>query len=125
MRVLLFLSVLLLPLASFSQNEIKLNDGEKIILDKRGSYLAKVFSQPGKVYVTNERFYFITTKLATKKFEHSIPISNIKSVSKTKYNLKLGVGSANAITLTLKNGQEMIFVVPKRKKWIAAINKLI
>ena len=125
MRVLLFFSVLLLPLASFSQNEIKLNDGEKIILDKRGSYLANVFSQPGKVYVTNKRFYFITTKLATKKFEHSIPISNIKSVSKRKYNLKLGVGSANAITLTLKNGQEMIFVVPKRKKWIAAINKLI
>jgi len=125
MRALLFLSILILPLTTFSQNEIKLNDGEKIILEKRGNYLAKVFSQPGKAYVTNERFYFITTKLATKKFEHSIPVSNIKSVSKTKYNLKLGIASANAITLTLKNGEEMIFVVPKRKKWIAVINKLI
>ena len=82
MRILLFLSVLVLPLTTFSQNEIKLNDGEKIILKKRGNYLAKVFSQPGKAYVTNERFYFITTKLATKEFEHSMPISNIKSVSK-------------------------------------------
>ena len=43
MRALLFLSILIIPLTTFSQNKIKLIDGEKIILEKRGNYLSKVF----------------------------------------------------------------------------------
>ena len=106
----------------FAQNQIELLDGENIVMECRGSYVGDFFAQPGRVYLTDQRMYFITTKLATKRYEHSILLGDIESVVKTSLNVKLGaIGSASAITVKLKSGPKLIFQVKKRKVWIPAI----
>jgi len=107
-------------------NNIELRQDEEILLSARANYQAKLFAQPGRLFLTNQRMYFRTSKLATKKFEFSLLFSDMNEVRKTGYNFKLGLGaSLNSFTIILKDDTKKIFVTGKRKEWISEINKSI
>ena len=91
----------------------------------RANYLGKLFAQPGRLFLTDKRIYFKTSKLATKKQDFSVEFSNVSGVKKVGYNLKLGTASINAFKLNLKDDTKKIFVTRKKKRWISEINKLL
>ena len=98
----------------------------KIIKKGRANYQANVFQQPGRAYVTNQRFYFVTSKLATKRHVLSFELQEIKSIEKGGASFKGGLAAAiNSIKIFLNNGDKHIFQVGKRKKWIKEVNDLI
>ena len=105
---------------------IELMDNEKLLLAARANYQAKLFAQPGRLFLTNQRVYFRTSKWATKKFEFSLQFSDIAEVKKTGYNLKLGLGaSLNSFKIILKDDTKRIFVTGRKKSWISGVTKLI
>jgi len=105
---------------------IELMDNEKLLLAARANYQAKLFAQPGRLFLTNQRVYFRTSKLATKKFEFSLQFSDIAEVKKTGYNFKLGLGaSLNSFKIILNDDTKRIFVTGRKKSWISGVTKLI
>jgi hypothetical protein len=104
---------------------IELMDNEKLLLAAKANYQAKLFAQPGRLFLTNQRVYFRTSKLATKKFEFSLQFNDMAEVKKAGYNFKLGTASINAFKIILKDDTKKIFVTGKKKSWISGINKFI
>ena len=122
----LLLILLCVPLIGLAQNKIELRENEQILKKGRANYQAKLIDQPGRAYVTNQRFYFITSKLATKRHDLSFNIQEIKSIDKGGASFRGGLSAAiNSIKIVLNNGEEYIFRVWKRKKWIKEVNAVI
>jgi len=129
--VVLFASIMLFSCANQKAitqkhaDHIELMENEELLMAARAQYLGKFFTQPGRLFLTNKRIYFRTSKLATKKQDFSIEFSDISEVKKVGYNLKLGTASINAFKLNFKNDTKKIFVTGKKKRWISEINKLV
>jgi hypothetical protein len=105
---------------------IELMDNEEILLAARASYAAKIFAQPGRLFLTNQRVYFRTSKLASKKFEFSFQFNDISEVKKSGFNFTLGaVASVKAFKIILKDDTKKVFSINKKKSWITGINKFI
>ena len=100
-------------------------DNEKLLLAARANYQSKIFAQPGRLFLTNKRVYFKTSKLATKKLEFSLQFNDMAEVKKLGYNFKLGAASVNAFKIILKDDTKKIFVTSKKKSWISGINKFL
>ena len=125
MKNILFL-FLCLPFFSFAQNKIELRKDEKIIKEGKASFQAKLFNQPGRAYITNQRFYFVPSKLTNKRKVLSFEINEIKSVNKGGASFKGGLAAAmNTIKMTLNNEKKYIFIVNRRKKWIEEMTPLL
>tara|TARA_B100001758_G_C18296108_1_gene549737 strand:+ start:288 stop:719 length:432 start_codon:yes stop_codon:yes gene_type:complete len=124
------LSLLIIPLLSFGQQELELRPNEKIIMEDQWSLLRPVYGkgklllQPGNSYLTTERFYFTTVKkaLATKHFVKSFEYSDIACVRRIKYEKKSGY------RIILKNGKRHTFTIGKiglRRVWIKKLRSYI
>ena len=126
----LLLILLCMPMIGFGQVDIELRADEEFLMqDNFSQALGKVFLQPGKSYLTNQRFYFTTRKkaLATKHFNKSFEYDEILKIKKVIYNLKLGINSIDAYKIILKNGEKHVFTVSEiglRRKWISKIEQL-
>ena len=129
--VVLFASMMLFSCANQKAitqkhaDHIDLMENEELLMAVRAQYLGKLFTQPGRLFLTNKRIYFRTSKLATKKQDFSVYFNDVSEVKKAGYNLKLGTASINAFKLNLKDDTKIIFVTPKKKRWISEINKLL
>jgi len=122
----LLLLLMIVPMIGFGQNKIELREGEEIIKKGRANYQAKLFNQPGRAYITNQRFYFVTSKLATKRKVLSFELDEIKSIDKGKVSLKGGLAAAiNTIKIVLNNEDKYVFTVSGRKKWIKEMTPLL
>ena len=74
----------------------------------------------GKLVLTNQRIYFITTKGSELNFDHEIEYRDIREVMVFN-TMKIFPNGLNIIT---KDGKELKFVVKKRNNWCEAINRM-
>lgn len=97
--------------------KIALNADEQVIRKGYANHFESHIRMTGKLYLTNERLFFVTHPLNFKHYELSIPLDNITGV-RLKNNIKF---FPHGFVLTLKNGQEHNFVTWRRKHWAAEI----
>lgn len=75
----------------------------------------------GKLIITNQRIYFKTLQTDQKEFNLEIQPEDISELLyfKTKFFLQ------NGLTLVVKNGTELNFVVKGRDSWSTMINRWV
>lgn len=75
----------------------------------------------GKLIITNQRIYFKTLQTDQKEFNLEIQPEDISELLyfKTKFFLQ------NGLTLVVKNGTELKFVVKDRDAWSCMINRWV
>lgn len=75
----------------------------------------------GKLIITNQRIYFKTLQTDQKEFNLEIQPEDINELLYFKTKLFL----QNGLTLVVKNGTELKFVVKNRDSWSTMINRWV
>lgn len=75
----------------------------------------------GKLILTNQRIYFKTLQTNQKEFNLEIQPEDISELLYFKTKLFL----QNGLTLVVKNGAELKFVVKNRDSWSSMINRWV
>ena len=74
----------------------------------------------GKLIVTNQRIYFITLTEEHKEFNLEIMPDKIRELNYFKTNIIF----PNGLSIIMKEGEELRFIVKKRDSWSTLINKM-
>ena len=75
----------------------------------------------GKLIITNQRIYFKTLQTDQKEFNLEIQPEDINELLYFKTKLFL----QNGLTVVVKNGEELKFVVKGRDSWSTMINRWV
>ncbi|OGY85393.1 MAG: hypothetical protein A2233_05020 [Candidatus Kerfeldbacteria bacterium RIFOXYA2_FULL_38_24] len=92
---------------------IVLQPQEHIIRQGYANHFEHHVRMTGKLYLTNQRLYFVTHALNFKQYHLSIPLQNIIGLE-LKNNLKF---FSHGLLILLKNEQKQQFIVWLRKIW--------
>lgn len=96
---------------------IKLQTGENIIKEGVANHFKGIESVGGRLFLTNQRIYFISHNLNIQNHELSIPLDQILEVGKRN---TLGI-VPNGMFINLKTGESEKFVIWGRNDWISKI----
>jgi len=99
---------------------LELKPNEVVIKAGDSNHLEAEDKVDGKLVLTNQRIYFVTSKDSKLNFDHEIEYNNIREVMVFNTR-KIFPNGLNIIT---KDGTELKFVVKKRNNWCEVINKM-
>ena len=100
------------------KNHIQLNPGEEVIYVRRANYHSGTSpTHPGRLYLTNQRVYFITTAMAFQKFEFDWSLEEIDSVYPNCVASRTST-TAKRLCVVLKSGMQTQFVAWHSKTWL-------
>ncbi|HLD21353.1 MAG TPA: GRAM domain-containing protein [Patescibacteria group bacterium] len=93
--------------------QIKLQPYEQVLYEGFANHFQKYIGITGKLFLTNDRLYFVTHPLNFQRYTLSLHLSDIESIT-LKNNLKF---FTHGLCIHLKSAHTYNFAVWRRKKW--------
>lgn len=100
---------------------IVLQPNETVVKHGFGTHFVRMMAMTGKLFLTNQRLYFVTHPLNFQRYDLSFSFGDIEQVY-AKNNLHI---FPQGLMVRLRDGQEHRFVVWGRKQWKAAIEEYL